>query len=232
MKMRLTRSTASTTALLALPLMLAVSLSAQAATITASAFAAQAIPSAPVDASLNLVNGDFTILANPGAGPGHVTGDGVDETTRWTFDFSSHPEYAAALADGHIVEARLTFRLSTQFFVAGAGPWTDIAFATDGTSSVFPGWNIPSFLTGTPGTWEMGTITTDLIGNVGVNGTELFNFMASRGGQLPFQYADDAVVGFAQLTLVTAPVPEPAAWMMLSLGLLPLAWRKGAAKAG
>ncbi|MCA3242734.1 MAG: PEP-CTERM sorting domain-containing protein [Rubrivivax sp.] len=232
MKTRSTRSSASAAALLALPLMLAASLPAQAATITASAFAAQAIPSAPVDASLNLVNGDFTILANPGAGPGHVTGDGVDETTRWTFDFSSHPEYAAALADGHIVQARLTFRLATQFFVAGAGPWTDIAFATDGTSSVFPGWNIPSFLSGTLGTWEMGTITTDLIGNVGVNGTELFNFMASRGGQLPFQYADDAVVGFAQLTLVTAPVPEPAAWMMLSLGLLPLAWRKGGAKAG
>ncbi len=232
MKTRPTRSSASAAALLALPLMLAASLPAQAATITASAFAAQAIPSAPVDASLNLVNGDFTILANPAAGVGHVTGDGVDETTRWTFDFSSHPEYAAALADGHIVQARLTFRLATQFFVAGAGPWTDIAFATDGTSSVFPGWNIPSFLSGTLGTWEMGTITTDLIGNVGVNGTELFNFMASRGGQLPFQYADDAVVGFAQLTLVTAPVPEPAAWMMLSLGLLPLAWRKRGGKAG
>jgi hypothetical protein len=97
---------------------------------------------------------------------------------------------------------------------------------------VFPGWTIPSFLSGTPGTWEMGSISTDLIANVGVNGTELFNFMASRGGLLPFQYADDAVVGFAQLTLVTAPVPEPAAWMMLGLGLLPLAWRKGGAKRG
>jgi hypothetical protein len=204
----------------------AAALPAAAVTLTASAISAQPIPSAPVDAALNLQNGDFLILANPAAGPGHVTGDGVDETTRWSFDFASDPDYAAALADGHIVSARLTMRLSTQFFVNGVGPWTDIAFPTDGTNSVFPGFVIPEFMTGTPGTWEMGSITTDLINDVGMNGTELFAFMSSRGGLMPFQYGDDAVVGFAQLELVTAPVPEPAAWMLLAAGLLPLLVRR------
>ncbi len=219
------RCTHPATALLALAPAAAGSLPARAAEITASAMASSAIPPATVDASLNLVNGDFTILANPAAGPGHVTGDGVDETTRWTFDFTADPDYAAAMADGRVVEARLTLRLSTQFFVEGAGPWTDITFATDGSSSVFPGWNLPAFMSGTHGTWASGSITTDLIGSVGVDGADLFGFMASRGGLVPFQYADDAVVGFAQLTLVTAPVPEPAAWLMMGLGLLPLARR-------
>jgi hypothetical protein len=213
--------TASTLALLA-----AAALPATAVTLTASAVSAQPIPSTTVDATLNLQNGDFLILANPSAGPGHVTGDGVDETTRWSFDFASDPDYAAALADGHIVSARLTMRLATQFFVNGVGPWTDIAFPTDGLNSVFPGFIIPEFIAGTPGVWGMGSISTDLINDVGMNGTELFAFMSSRAGLMPFQYGDDAVVGFAQLELVTAPVPEPAAWMLLAAGLLPLLARR------
>lgn len=201
---------------------------AAAVTLTASAISSEPIPSVTVDASLNLQNGDFLILANPAAGPGHVTGDGVDETTRWSFDFAADPDYAAALADGHIVSARLTMRLSTQFFVDRVGPWTDIAFPTDGTASVFPGFLIPNFMTGVPGTWEMGSIATDLVMDVGMSGADLFDFMASRGGLMPFQYADDAVVGFAQLELVTAPVPEPAAWMLLAAGLLPMLRRRRA----
>ena len=198
--------------------LLAATLPAHAATITAHAMAAEAVPSAPVDATLDLVNGDFRILANPAAGVGHVTGDGVDETTRWSFDFAADPAYAAALADGHIVAARLTLRLSTQFFVEGVGPWTDITFPTDGINSVFPGALIPAFMTGVPGVWSSGTFVTDLVNDVGMNGSELFNFMASRGGLMPFQYGDDAVVGFAQLVLTTAPVPEPASWLMLAAG--------------
>ncbi len=203
-------------------LALTAALPAGAVTLTASALSSQPIPSVTVDATQNLQNGDFLILANPSAGPGHVTGDGVDETTRWTFDFAADPDYAAALADGHIVSARLTMRLSTQFFVDRVGPWTDIAYPSDGVNSVFPGFLIPEFLTGTPGVWQTGTISTDLVNDVGMNGTELFAFMASRGGQMPFLYGDDAVLGFAQLELVTAPVPEPASWLLLAGGLLPL----------
>lgn len=199
---------------------------AAAVTLTASALSSQPIPSVTVDATQDLPNGDFLILANPAAGPGHVTGDGVDETTRWSFDFAADPDYAAALADGHIVSARLTLRLATQFFIDGVGPWTDISFPTDGVAGVFPGFVIPEFMSGTPGVWQMGTVSTDLINDVGMNGTELFAFMASRGGQMPFQYGDDAVVGFAQLELVTAPVPEPAAWMLTAAGLLPLLRRR------
>lgn len=36
---------------------------------------------------------------------------------------------------------------------------------------------------------------------------------------MPFQCADDAVEGFAQLELVTAPVPEPTTWLPMGAGL-------------
>lgn len=213
-------------------LALAAVLPAGAVTLTASATSSEPIPSVTVDATLDLQNGDFLILANPAAGPGHVTGDGVDETTRWTFDFAADPDYAAALSDGHVVSARLTMRLSTQFFANGVGPWTDIAFPTDGVASVFPGFLIPAFMTGTPGVWEMGSVTTDLVNDVGMSGADLFAFMAGRGGLMPFQYADDAVVGFAQLELVTAPVPEPASGLLMLAGVAALLCRRRGGRRG
>lgn len=200
--------------------------SAQAVSITASAYALNPIPPVTVDASQDLQNGDFLIKANPGAGVGHVTGDGVDETTLWSFDFTADPNYAAFVAGGAITSARLSFRLSTQFFIDGVGPWTDISFPSDGVTSLFPGWAIPSTMTGTLGTWTSGPASTDLILNVGIDGAQLKQFLADFNGHIPMLYADDAVVGFAQLELINAPVPEPGTWLLMSAGLLPLALRR------
>jgi hypothetical protein len=197
-------------------------LPAQAAVLSATVSAASAQP-ATVPVNQSLANGPFLIGANAAAGPGHVTGDGVDETTTWAFDYSSQPGYAAFLASGPLVSARLTLRLNTAFFIGGVGPITDIAFPSDGVATVGPGWLIPSFMTGTAGTYQIGSISTDLIVDVGTDAGQLRNWLISNGGRVPMLYADDAIVVGATLQLTTAAVPEPQAWALWATGLLAVA---------
>lgn len=199
-------------AALALPALPAAALS-----IGAGAVAASGQPgTVPVTQSLQ--NGDFLIHANPAAGAGHVTGDGVDETTTWTFDFTNHPSYANFLALGPLGEARLTLNLNTQFLINGVGPITDIVFPSDGSSSVFPGYTLPNFLNGVAGQWTQGTITINLVADAGMSPGDLHNWLLSHNGQFPMLYADDAVLMSARLELLSA-VPEPGTWAFMAAGL-------------
>lgn len=203
---------------------------ARAVDMSAQVLAASSLP-APAPVTQDIVNGSFTILANPAAGAGHVTGDGVDETTTWAFDFTTHPNYAAFMAAGGLVEARLTLMLNTAFFANGVGPVTDIVRpATMDGAGVFPGWTLPAFLSGTPGSYVAGQATTSLVAQVGMNGADLFNWLASHNGLFPMVYGDDAIVTGASLTLVSTPVPEPAPALLLAAGGLLLAWRRRSAK--
>lgn len=203
---------------------------AHAVDMSVQVLAAQALP-ATVPATQDLVNGAFTILANPSAGAGHVTGDGVDETTTWAFDFSSHPNYAAFMATGGVAEARLTLQLNTAFFVNGEAPWTDIVRpALMSGAGVFPGWVIAPFLSGAPGTYVAGQTTASLVAQVGMSGADLFNWLSTNNGLFPMLYGDDAIVTGATLHLVSTPVPEPAPLALLAAGGLLLAWRRRAAR--
>jgi hypothetical protein len=197
----------------------AITLPAQAINISATATAASGQP-ATVSNLLDLQNGAFLIHANTAAGPGHVTGDGVDETTSWAFDFTTDPQYAAFMASGGLAEARLTLTLNTQFFIDGVGPITDVAFPSDGSTGLFPQWVLPSFIAGTMGTFSRGTISTSLVSQVGMNAGQLFAWLQGYNGLFPMVYADDAIVVEASLLLVSAPVPEPGSAVLLLAGLL------------
>ncbi len=202
--------------------LLAASPVAQAADlqISATSRAAAAQP-VTVPGSQNLVNGDYTIYANPDW-PNNVyfTGDGIDETTRWSFDFTADPGYAAFLANGTVTEATYSITLTSQYFFDGIGPPGAITYPSTGAGDgLFPLWNLSGQMTGVGGQWSRATFTTQLVGNLGMSGSELYGWLASHAGLFPMIFADDAVVVESTLTLTAAPVPEPASVASMLAGL-------------
>jgi hypothetical protein len=191
--------------------------------ISATARSAMAQPT-PAPGSEDLVNGDYTILSNPDwPNNFYLTGDGIDETTVWSFDFTSDPGYAAFVAHGTVTEATYSITLMTKYFFDGVGPPGAITYPSDGVSGVFPLWNLSNSMTGVPGEWSRATFTTQLVGGLGMSGTQLFGWLAGHGGQFPMVFADDAVVVESTLTLMAAPVSEPATAASLAAGLAGLA---------
>ena len=198
---------------------IAASMSAVAASISADVHSASANPTPVVGAALQ--NGDFYIANNPGA----PTGDGVDEWTYWSFDFTKDSGYANFIAGGALTSALLTLDLNTAFFIGGVAPITDRV----GIGTQFAGlpgqWNVPSFMSRIPGDiYQTGTITVDLVNQAGFKGSDVFGWLKDNNGQFAVNYGDDALLVSAKLTLSqdsanVASVPEPETCAMLLTGL-------------
>lgn len=189
--------------------------------ITATASAAQAQPVNPPPGNQNLQNGDFLILANPDFvnNPTYVTGDGVDETTLWAFDFTADPGYAAFQSNGVVAEALYTITLTSKYFFDGVGPPGAITYPSNGASGIFPLWNLSGSMTGTFGQWSRATFSIYLVSQLGMSGSELMGWLNTYAGQFPMVFADDAVVVQSSLTLMSTPVPEPGTYALMLAGL-------------
>lgn len=151
-----------------------------------------------------VTNGDFLIAASNDP----IVGDGREERTTWTFDFTEDRNFSALATSSSLTSAKLTLTLTTCCNVE-----TDRL-----TIQTLP------------------SIETEIIQALPRNTTqtialELLDFYRSSdilgilnngvGGIIPMSYSDDVIVSFARLELSDnplQPVPEPS----LLLGFLTL----------
>ena len=148
----------------------------------------------------NLQNGDFLILQNQFV-PSLPTGDGVDETTNWLFDFSSDSNLALFPVSSMLDSAILTLTISPPGYDAFH---TDVTGVLGGKFVFIP--NIPDI----PTLGSTGTVSIDLL-DFGFTSEDIMNSFDSVTNTIPWFYEDDAVISSAELelTVEAKSVPEP-----------------------
>ena len=138
-------------------------------------------------------NGDFNITTPDGANASAKTGDGLDESTAWNFDFKRDVNWANLLSEkAYLKSAILTLTLTPKHSLVSTD-WVKINrkdFAIIGADSIRE--LKPN---------QTGTITVNLIAE-GYNPQNIFQFMKENNGLIPMLYTDDAVVSFARLDLI------------------------------
>lgn len=140
-----------------------------------------------------VTNGDFEI-ARTSEGVNNTLGDGIDETTTWTFDFSQDPNFDN-FPSAPLASARLELTLIPQS--------TLVAFdivRIEGLSDITSPPQFQNLPTGTPTTVELDLLdfyTSD----------EILQVLSSGNGQMPMFYADDSIVTSARLSLTSETQP-------------------------
>lgn len=152
----------------------------------------------------SLQNGDFTLTANNGTSTTYL-GDGVDETTKWDFDFSNNTNLNSFLSDGNLKSALLSLTLSPR-----SGLITTDSTGIPGMGSV----KIPN-IPGIPSVGKIGTVTFDLL-DYGFDANNILTALTSgTANSISWVYQDDAIISNAQLTLESESVPEPTSMLGL-----------------
>ena len=172
-------------------------------------FTAEAIgsstPATILNASIGqtLQNGDFTIERN---GDNTTLGNGIDEDTNWSFDFS---DLATSIND--LSQAELILDLTPN----NALITTDI-FGIIGLDTI-----IIDLIRNLPVRTKQ-SVSLNLLEFY--DSGEIVNVFNANSGEIPVFYGDDAIVSRAELSLSTGEkVPEPASTLgILALGALEL----------
>ncbi len=158
----------------------------------------------------DLQNGDFLILQNPTV-PSLPTGNGLDETTKWLFDFSSNSNLALFPTSSPLDSALLTLTLSP------VNSLTTDTTGVPGLKSILIR-DLPDI----PAVGTTGTVSINLL-DFGFTSTDIINSLDPVTNTIPWLYADYAVISFAELELTveqeTESVPEPTS----TLGMVGLA---------
>ena len=161
-----------------------------------------------------LANGDFTIFQPTFDVVDTTLGNGVDEDTIWTFDFTAAPgndlvgfRNQLNATHGKIVRAQLAITL-----IPRSPVFTNDVVRIAGLPDINP-----------PGLTrlvvdELGLLTVDLLDFYSSRQIENRLFDIAGPGALAMAYRDDAILTAAGMQL-TADVPEPSVLALLGLGL-------------
>lgn len=159
-----------------------------------------------------VANGGFTIAAS---GPS-VVGDGIDDETTWTVDFTGHPGYGTFNTGIPLTLATLNLTLHP-VNTGTAGPQG----VTDDRVGIPPGnlYITTPAINGLP-VGVTSPVSLDLLSFF--TSAEILGVFTGNGGTIPMVYGDDAIVSYAELTLSNdrnGVVPEPSTWLLLSAGM-------------
>ncbi|NJN13670.1 MAG: hypothetical protein HC815_39590 [Richelia sp. RM1_1_1] len=161
------------------------------ATITATASGSQT-PSTATRPE-KVINGNFEISGNNERAP--IVGDGLDERTWWTFDFTHNPDISAFQRAQSITSATLTLKLNPRLGVA-----------TDTTGIEGLRYVLSSKITNLP-LQKVSTITINLLDTY--SSEEILNALQKgEFGKFRMYYDDDAIVSFASLKLTGKVLPQ------------------------
>jgi hypothetical protein len=143
---------------------------------------------APLEATIT--NGDFVIRRSEG-GANTTLGDGIDEQTSWTLDFSEDPDFAAFSTADSLASARLTLTLTPKSSLISF----DIVKIDE-----LSGINLAQFQD-----LPLDTASTIQLELLDFYTSEQILEILNQGGQgqIPMFYSDDAIVSFARLDLTS-----------------------------
>lgn len=159
------------------------------ATVTAEATGSET-PQLTENAALEdtVTNGDFTITRVP-EGIDTTLGNGLDEATTWTFDFSGDPNFDN-FPSAPLAFARLELTLIPQSTLVSF----DLV-SIEGLNDISSPPQFQSLPVGEPTNVQIDLLdfyTSD----------EIIQIL-SAGGEIPMYYADDSTVSFARLSLTS-----------------------------
>jgi len=139
-----------------------------------------------------VTNGNFTIT-DVGGITNTGTGDGIDEITTWTFDFTGDPQFDAFNPLVPFISAPLTVELTRK----GDLFFTDtIGIDVKGLSAITD--FFPRFVIQKNATKRYHLNLLDFY-----TPTDLMTVFTDHGGRIPMLYADDSVVSSAKLELMS-----------------------------
>lgn len=154
--------------------------------LTAQAYGSNIL--SPLAPDKVLPNGDFTIVSNPGASQ---TGDGIDESTTWSFDLKGDSDWGDFDLNRRITKARLVITSSPKR--------SDLN--TDRLGIDAPGLELqsPQAIYRIP-VGETRTIDIDLLES-GYNSDQILQVLRDNNGVLPMKYQDDSIISFAGIEI-------------------------------
>ena len=181
--------------------------------ITAIASGSLTPPTAP---DVDVTNGAFLIKRNgsPGVPLGTITGDGEDEETEWTFNFSSDPNFPLFSPSWPLTSALLTLTLTPK-----TGQITTDGIQIQGLKT-FGGFTPPGSIPNAPeiqslpfdptNTTIWHTIQLQLLNRLPntlnpadiYSSAKILGIFSAGGGQIPMRYNDDAIISSAKLELI------------------------------